>query len=107
MEGLPPHAIARHFYYRMPLEPELLVGHSHHLVVKIDATIDAKLASIAAYATQFDHKPHFADRIRSAAATTGSLSGCRYAETLVAAKPRATDQMTAALGLGPPQPAAD
>lgn len=98
-DSLATHGIARHLYFRMPLEPELMPGHSHHFNVDITTTIDAKIASVMAYKTQFEHKPFFADRIRSAAITTGSLSGCRFAETLAAAKPRAVDDVMGFLGL--------
>lgn len=98
-DELEPHVIARHLYFRMPLEPELLPGHSHHFNVDISETIEAKLESVMAYKTQFEHKPNFAERIRAAAITTGSLSGCLFAETLAVAKPRAIQDVMGFLGL--------
>lgn len=99
-DDLPPHVVQRHLYFRMPLEPELLPGHSHHFVSDISSTIEAKLESIRQYRTQFDHKPHFEERVRSAAVTTGSLSGCRYGEMFAVAKPQAVGDVMGFLGLG-------
>ena len=95
----PPHTVSRHLYHRNALEPELMEGSRHHIAVDITETIDAKLASIAAYWTQFDHKPNFIERVRAAAVTGGTLSGVPFAETFVPARPTATRHLMRTLGL--------
>ena len=95
----PPCRILRHLYFRMPLEPELLPGNAHHVVVDITTTLQKKLDAIACFATQFDHKPNFIGRVRSAAETSGSLSGCAAAETFAMAKSMATDDLMRTLNL--------
>ena len=92
-DGLPVHAISRHLYFRMAIEPEIITGHAHHLVVDVAETIDQKVESILCYKTQFDHKPYIADRIRAAATVTGSPAGTSAGESFAAARPFAVDDL--------------
>lgn len=92
-DGLPVHAVSRQLYYRLAVEPEMLAGNSHHLIVDVSETIETKLASILCYKTQFEHKPYFIDRVRAAATVTGSPAGKAAGESFAAAKPFAVDDL--------------
>ncbi|MCC9643394.1 PIG-L family deacetylase [Rhodopirellula sp. JC740] len=86
-DGASVHAVARQLYFRLAFEPDVMPGESHHLIVDVGDCLEQKLASIAAYASQFDHKPKIADRIRAAALVTGSQAGCWAGESFASAHP--------------------
>ena len=92
-DGLPTHTILRHLYYRLAVESDVIATNSHHLIVDVTATIDAKLASIECYQTQFSHKPGIVDRVRAAATVTGAAAGCTAGESFAAAKPFAVNDL--------------
>ena len=92
-DGLQTHTIMRHLYYRLAVEPDTIATHSHHLTVDVTATIDAKLASIKCYQSQFSHKPGIVDRVRAAATVTGAAAGCTAGESFAAAKPFAVNDL--------------
>ncbi|KAA1257910.1 1D-myo-inositol 2-acetamido-2-deoxy-alpha-D-glucopyranoside deacetylase [Rubripirellula obstinata] len=92
-DGLPPHTIDRHLYFRMALEPDSIPYLSHHITVDITETLDAKIKSVACYQTQFAHRPGIIDRVRAAAIVTGSAAGVQYAESFAAAKPFAVQDL--------------
>ncbi len=101
-EGLPVHSVARHLYFRSPMEPDAMLGLSHHVTVDVSETIETKLSAIQCYHTQFDHKPGFLERVRAAALCTGSAASVAYGESFVAATPFAVDDLvTTVLGNAP------
>ncbi len=95
--GLPPHAVSRQLYFRLAFESDILNGNSHHLIVDISATLQAKIDSVMSYKTQFDHKPYIADRIRAAASVCGDSAGVSAGESFAAAKPYAVQDLVKTL----------
>ena len=86
--GLPVHAIQAQLYFRLAFEPELLGGYASHFTVDIAETLEAKLASVRCYATQFPPgKAHVFDRIRGAAMIAGAACGFAAGETFVSTRP--------------------
>ncbi|MCC9604191.1 PIG-L family deacetylase [Stieleria sp. JC731] len=96
---LPPHVIDRQLYYRIALEPMNIAGNPYHTLVDISKTLEAKLAAMRCYGSQFDHKRQIVERVRAAAVMAGSIAGVEAAECFVAARPFATDDLFAAVGL--------
>ncbi len=96
-DGLPVHTIKRQLYFRLAVDPITISGNEYHTIVDISETLEQKLASIACYKTQFDHKPAILDRVRAAATMTGSLAGVAAAECFAAAKPFAVNDLVAIL----------
>ncbi|XZE56316.1 PIG-L family deacetylase [Planctomycetaceae bacterium SH139] len=95
--GLPVHAISRQLYFRLALEPEIMPGQPSHLTVDIGATLEAKLASIACYETQFGHKPYVLDRVKAAAVVAGQAAGVAAGEVFVATRPIAVTDLVATI----------
>lgn len=95
--GLSVHAVSRHLYFRLALEPDVLPGEPYHVAVDIGATLDIKIESVLCYQTQFSGKPYIADRIRAAAVVSGSAAGVSAAEVFVAPKPFAVDDLVATI----------
>ncbi|MBL6724858.1 MAG: PIG-L family deacetylase [Rubripirellula sp.] len=92
-DGLPVHAIPRHLYFRLAVEPDTIPGLSHHLTVDVTSTLEQKLEAINCYKTQFEHKQGIIDRVRAAAVVTGSLAGVAAGESFAAAKPFAVSDL--------------
>lgn len=92
-DGLPVHAVLRQLYFRLAVEPDLMPGESSHITVDIAATLDAKIASILCYQTQFAGKPYMADRVRAAAVVSGGTAGVSAGEVFVASRPFAVDDL--------------
>jgi LmbE family N-acetylglucosaminyl deacetylase len=85
---LPVHAIQAQLYFRLAFEPERLGGFPSHFTVDIAETLEAKIASIACYATQFPPaKAHVFDRVRGAAMIAGAACGFAAGETFVSTRP--------------------
>lgn len=99
-DGLPTHSITSQLYFRLAFEPATLAGYPSHFTVDISDTLDAKIASVRCYATQFPPaKEHVFDRIRGAALIAGAASGFHAGETFVSARPLgASDLVKTALG---------
>ena len=86
-DGLPVHAIQAQLYFRLAFEPETLGGFPSHFTVDIAETLEAKLASVACYATQFPPaKAHVFDRIRGAAMIAGAACGFAAGETFISTR---------------------
>ena len=92
-EGLPPHKIGRHLYFRLALEPDAIPHLSHHITVDISNTFEKKIKSIECYQTQFEHKTGILERIKASAIVTGSAAGVGYGESFAAAKPFAVKDL--------------
>lgn len=100
-DGLPVHAISAQLYFRLAFEPQTLAGFPSHFTVDISDTLDAKIASIQCYETQFPpEKAYVFDRIRGAAMLAGAATGFQAGEVFVSARPiGTTDLMKTALPL--------
>jgi bacillithiol biosynthesis deacetylase BshB1 len=92
-DGLPPHTIDRHLYFRLALEPDAIPYLSHHVTVDISQTLDDKINAIECYQSQFAHRPNIIDRVRAAAIVTGSAAGVQFGESFAAAKPYAVKDL--------------
>ncbi|MEX2186546.1 MAG: PIG-L family deacetylase [Pirellulales bacterium] len=86
-DGLPPHIISAQLYYTLlATSPAPLAGLAH-IVSDISETLDAKLASVRCYATQFPPaKEHVFLRLRAMAEQHGLAAGFAAGELL--ASPR-------------------
>lgn len=98
-DGLEPHKIERQLYFRLAIESSTLPGNPFHTLVDISETLDQKIAAVRCYQSQFAHKSGMEQRIRAAAITTGSIAGIDAAESFAAARPFATEDFMATLGL--------
>jgi bacillithiol biosynthesis deacetylase BshB1 len=100
--GLPVHTVSAQMYYTLSalsLTPHPAPG---HLVVDISATLDAKLAAVRCYQTQFPPaKQHVFDRIRTLALAHGLAAGYQAGELLLATRALGTRDLMQAL-FGPP-----
>lgn len=86
--GLPVHAISAQVYFSLAWGSLELPEGSGHFVVDISDTLDAKLAAVACYATQFPPaKRHVFDRMRGLALAYGAAAGFAAGELLTS--PRA------------------
>lgn len=93
-EGLPVHTIERQLYFRLAFEPEPLDGSFPHFTVDISDTLEAKLASIRAYETQFPpEKSHIFERVRAGAIVSGTAAGFKAGEVFVSVKPLGTQDL--------------
>ena len=92
-DGLPVHAVSRQLYFRLAIEPDLIPGEASHITVDIAATLDAKIASVMCYQTQFGNKPYMIDRVRAAAMVSGYAAGVSAGEVFVASRPFAVDDL--------------
>ena len=100
-EGLPPHSIPAQLYFRLAFEPMALSGFYGHFTVDIGDTLEAKLASIRCYATQFPPaKEYVFERIRGAATFIGSACGYLAGEVFVSVRPLHTADMMSFLFAG-------
>lgn len=82
-DGLPVHTISRQLYFRLSFEAVDLGAGMSHVVVDIADTLEAKLASIRCYKTQFPPVKHYIfDRVRSFAEHDGALAGYKAGEVL-------------------------
>lgn len=87
-DGLAPHTVSAHLYFRLAFEPSVLNGFSSHFTIDISDTLDTKLAAIGCYGSQFPPaKKYVFDRIRGAALLAGGGAGFQAGETFVAARP--------------------
>jgi LmbE family N-acetylglucosaminyl deacetylase len=89
--GLPVHPIQAQIYFRLAFEPEVLGGYPSHFTVDIGETLEAKLASVRCYQSQFPPgKAHVFDRIRGAAMIAGAAANFAAGETFVSTRPLGT-----------------
>jgi len=92
--GLPVHSIAAQLYFRLAFEPATLHNYSSHFTVDISETLEAKLASIRCYETQFPPaKAYVFERIRGAAMIAGAAAGFAAGETFVSTRPLGTQDL--------------
>jgi LmbE family N-acetylglucosaminyl deacetylase len=92
--GLPPHSIAVQLYFRLSFEPVVYQGGAGHFTVDISDTLEAKLAAVRCYQTQFSPaKNDIFDRIRGAAMITGAMAGFQAGETFVCTRSVGTQDL--------------
>lgn len=83
-DGLPPHQVHTQLYFKLAFEPQLVAAGAGHFVSDIGDTLDAKMASIRCYATQFPpEKQYVLDRIHALALQHGALAGYAAGEPLI------------------------
>lgn len=80
-EGLPVHSIPHYLFYFLSLR-QLAPPAGNLLVVDISESLDAKLAAVACYRTQFAHRPEILDRIRDVNAQQGRTCGYTAGEVV-------------------------
>lgn len=91
---LPVHNISVQLYFRLAFEPMTLNDFSSHFTVDITETLDAKLAAVACYESQFPpEKAHVFDRVRGAALIAGAASGFIAGEVFVSTRPLGTKNL--------------
>ena len=92
--GLPPHTIEGQLYYSLAfhsLEPPAGPG---QIVADISDTLEAKLASVRCYASQFPpEKEYIYDRIEAWAQRTGQAAGFAAGELLASPRPLGTNDV--------------
>jgi LmbE family N-acetylglucosaminyl deacetylase len=99
-DHIPPHIIGAQLYYTLlATSPAPLAGLAH-VVSDISETLDAKIASVRCYATQFPpHKEHVFTRIRAMAEQHGVSAGFAAGELLASPRTLGTrDVMRAVFG---------
>ncbi len=86
-DGLPVHVIEAQLYFRLAFEPLGANPGADHFVADISDTLEAKLASIRCYKTQFPPaKEYVFDRIRGAALHSGAAAGYTAGELFVSTR---------------------
>jgi LmbE family N-acetylglucosaminyl deacetylase len=85
--GLPVHVVSAQLYYTLSVGNLGLPPGADHLVVDISETLDAKLAAVRCYKTQFPPaKEHVFERIRALALAAGLAAGFAAGELFVSPK---------------------
>jgi LmbE family N-acetylglucosaminyl deacetylase len=82
-------------YFRLAFEPGAsLAGYNSHFTVDISATMEAKLAAIRCYQSQFPPaKKHVFDRIRGFAMLAGAAAGVAYGEVFASTRSIVTQDL--------------
>jgi LmbE family N-acetylglucosaminyl deacetylase len=87
-DGLSPHTISNQLYFKLAFEPASFASSDSQVTVDISDSLEAKLASIACYKTQFPPaKSHVFDRVRGIAIAAGAAANVKAAETFATTKP--------------------
>ena len=104
--GLPPHTIPAQLYYTLVFHSTQPLSGSGEIIVDISDTLDAKLAAVRCYASQFPpEKEYIYQRIESSALRLGPTAGFAAGELLVSPRPLGTqDLMAAVFGLTEKRP---
>jgi N-acetylglucosamine malate deacetylase 1 len=102
-DGLPTHTIPAQMYYTLAFGSLGIPAGAGHIVVDITETLEAKLAAVACYKTQFPpEKAHVFDRIRAFALQHGQAAGFPAGELLATPRMLGTKNlMHAVLGFDP------
>jgi bacillithiol biosynthesis deacetylase BshB1 len=86
-DHLPPHRISTQLYFRLAFEPVFLAGVPSHFTVDISETIEAKLAAIQCYKSQFPPaRAYVLERIRGLAASIGATCGFKAGEAFASVR---------------------
>ncbi len=102
-DHLPVHTVSTQLYYTLAFASLGLPPAAGHLVVDIGDTIEAKLAAIRCYATQFPPaKEHVFERVRAVALNQGTSAGYTAGELFASPRTLGTrDLMHFLFGLTP------
>ena len=93
-DGLPVHTVPRQLYFKISFEDVDFGGNKSHFVVDIQDTLDAKLASIRCYETQFPPaKGYIFDRVKSFAEWNGAMAGYTAGEMFFATRTLGTPDL--------------
>lgn len=99
-DDLPPHIIQSQIYYSLAFSSLELPAGAGHFIVDITTTLEAKVAAVRAYASQFPAaKEYVFDRIRFMAAHLGSAAGFPAGELLSTTRPIGTRDLMRTLRL--------
>lgn len=97
-DGLPVHTIEHQLYFRLSFEAHPAIGAQHLLTVDIGPTLEAKLAAIRCYRTQFpDEKSHVFTRVESVARAAGLAAGFAAGEEFALVRPLGTKNLVKTL----------
>jgi N-acetylglucosamine malate deacetylase 1 len=101
--NLPVHTVSAQLYYTLGFNSLQLPSGAGHLVVDIADTLEAKLAAIRCYATQFPAaKQHIYERVRAVALHHGVSAGFEVGELFVSPRTLGTRDLVHFLfGLAP------
>lgn len=87
-EGLPVHTISTHLNFHLGFEPQVQTEFGTNLTVDISDHLEAKIASILCYETQFPpEKRRVLDRVRGLAISAGSAAGFTAGEVFSTTRP--------------------
>ncbi len=92
-EGLPVHTVPQHLYFRLAFDPEILPGVASHLTVDISDTLEAKLAAVRCYRSQFARKEYLLERVQAAAVVAGQAAGVAAGEIFAAPRSICVDDL--------------
>ncbi len=93
-DGIPPHSISTQLYFKLAFEPAPLAGFDSLVTVDISDSLEAKLASIACYKTQFPPaKAHVFDRVRGLAIAAGTAANVPAGEVFATTRPVAVKDL--------------
>lgn len=97
-DGLPVHTIEKHLYFKLSFEPIEFEAGQGNIVVDISDTLEAKLASVRCYETQFPPaKGYIFDRVRGGAQYTGALAGFEAGEVFATTRAIGTQDLMKSL----------
>jgi bacillithiol biosynthesis deacetylase BshB1 len=97
-DGLHVHTISAQLYYTLAFGSLGLPPGAGHLVVDISDTLEAKLASVACYKSQFPpEKSHVFDRIRAFALQQGAAAGFHAGELFTSPRTLGTKNLMGVL----------
>jgi LmbE family N-acetylglucosaminyl deacetylase len=84
-EGLPVHKISRQLYYSLFFESDWSGAGSRQFVFDITESLDAKIAAVKCYRTQFPpEKDYIYERLQAMAGVCGLSAGFKFGEVLTA-----------------------
>ncbi|MBX7167843.1 MAG: PIG-L family deacetylase [Pirellulales bacterium] len=97
-DGLPVHSISAQLYFSLSFGSPGHLPAAGQFVVDVTDTMEAKLASIACYATQFPpHKAHVLERIKAVNMVEGMAAGCAFGEAFINTRALRTGDLMAML----------
>ncbi len=92
-EELPVHTVPRQLYFGLPFDFGRSSNTNNDFLVDISGTLEAKMAAIKCYKTQFDGKPDLFKRVEQNAAVAGMSIGATAAELFSHTKAIGTDDL--------------
>lgn len=103
--GLATHTIAAQIYYTLVFHSTVPLGGAGEIIVDISDTLDAKLAAVRCYASQFPkEKEYIYERIGYSAQRLGPTAGFAAGELFFSPRHLGTQDLMAAVFGGAPRP---